>query len=167
MKMFFAKIKNGTAVEYPISESMLRKALSHTSLPAVLSPACLDGTGFVCVNSAPASAFPTVDRDYKAAISSITEGNDGYWNAAYGLVAVPDADKAKLIELQWKNVRGIRAKKFEELDALIAKTNREIRMHETPEYSIAALDAYGKALADITEENDPFLLVWPVIESQT
>lgn len=163
--MFFARVADGSAVEFPLSEVMLRRALASTSLPTPITPECLAGTGFVCVQTPPASEFPVATKDARVGISSVVEGANGFWKAVYELVEVPDKDKAKRLAKKWDEVRANRASKFNELDNLIAKTQRELRMGVEPVYSLEILDVYGASLADVTKQQDPFLIVWPTLPS--
>jgi hypothetical protein len=73
--------------------------------------------------------------------------------------------QAERVEREWTVVREKRDRLMKENDWRYLRYERQIRMEETPTESLEIIDAYMKALADITTQEDPFNLVWPEINS--
>ena len=76
-------------------------------------------------------------------------------------IVTPEED----IEALAVEARVIRAQLFAELDARIARHERELRTNKTPSDGVESLDKYGQALADITKQKGfPKKITWPTLE---
>lgn len=158
--MFIAKIENNTAVEYPISERELRRRLGNTSLPKTLTNEIIEPLGYVIVPPGTIDNFPTATKDLKVVLESITK-IDGNWVRQYTLEPVPNNDKQWRLEKKWKEVRAKRDKLMADFDWRILRHTREVALSLTPTEDITALHNYMQALADITDQEDPFLIQYP------
>lgn len=68
---------------------------------------------------------------------------------------------AAQLATQWDIVRQLRDTKMQEFDWRYVRHARQTRMNLPLSDNIADLDAYMQALADITQQSDPYNLIWP------
>lgn len=66
-------------------------------------------------------------------------------------------------DILWEQVRHIRDIKIAELDWRYNRYNRLARLGLDQIDTLTTLDTYAQALADITKENDPSNIVWPIL----
>ena len=164
--MHFAKLdENNVPIVDPISEKNLRATLNWISLPEKITPNDISGTGYVCVRAGKeGEAFVSnLTHICKLTGYALDEENLGYYRPIYTLEELLPEKKLKRIEDQKNKLRAERTKKFQELDYLVARAMRESRMNLPLTISLEALDAYGQALANITNQPDVFNVVWPSI----
>jgi hypothetical protein len=64
-------------------------------------------------------------------------------------------------DTQWDNVRAARDSKIDDIEWRYNRFYRNERLSLPQVDSITALDAYMQALADITNQSDPYNIVWP------
>ena len=164
--MHFAKIENNTPVEFPISEQDLRKTLSSISLPTTINPSALEGLGYVCVRSGRADETPTPNLTHAVALVGCVSDpdTDGYWKPLYELQQAEPSESNRRIRKQLALIRNKRKVLFDELDVMINRALREQRLGLTATIPLANLDAYGKLLAEVTDQPDIFNITWPVLE---
>jgi len=67
----------------------------------------------------------------------------------------------KLQDDYWANIRNIRDKRIAEVEWRYNRYYRNERLGLPQQDLITDLDNYVRALADITEQSDPFAIVWP------
>jgi len=72
--------------------------------------------------------------------------------------------KLKAIEDQWSNIRYIRDKAIKDVEWRYDRYYRHERLNIDQIDSIQALDTYVQALADITNQQDPFSITWPILD---
>lgn len=76
-----------------------------------------------------------------------------------------EEQKAEIFEndkrVKWQTVRQDRDTKMREFEWRYNRYERQTRMGVTPTDTLETLDAYMQALADITNQEDPFNIVWP------
>jgi hypothetical protein len=70
-----------------------------------------------------------------------------------------EIDNATLV--QWQTIRQTRDRMMANYDWRYTRYEREVRLGLTPTDDIVQLDAYMQALADITQQEDPYNIVWP------
>ena len=75
------------------------------------------------------------------------------------------ADQAAVMENQWSYVRHQRDTMMADTDWRYLRYDRELRLGLTPTDDIQKLDLYMQALADITQQSDPFNIVWPELNA--
>lgn len=82
---------------------------------------------------------------------------------------VPTAEELAERELQkikdqWGVIRSERDRRISDFDWRYLRYQRQIRMGVEPTDSIEKLDLYIQQLADITNQPDPFTIIWPNYE---
>ena len=65
------------------------------------------------------------------------------------------------VDRAWDNIRNTRDSKISEIEWRYNRFHRNERLSLLQVDSIAALDEYIQALADITNQSDPYNIVWP------
>lgn len=80
------------------------------------------------------------------------------------------AEQAEQVEQEdlseaWKNVLALREGMFREVDGLIMRYHSEVRLGLEPTIDISELDTYAQALRDLTDQEDPFNIIWPSSDS--
>lgn len=158
--MLYAKIENDEVVEFPIMEPNLRKALANTSLPKEITDASLAGTGYVRIDSFSSFEMPTETATQSVALGTPVKTENG-WERTFILKDVP-ADK--LEPRKNHKLKEIRAKRdvlLRRADNLVARYHREVRLNLPITIELSVIDAYMQQLADITENPDPFAIVFP------
>ena len=65
------------------------------------------------------------------------------------------------VDREWDNIRNTRDSKISEIEWRYNRFHRNERLSLPQVDSIAALDEYIQALADITNQTDPLNIVWP------
>jgi hypothetical protein len=68
------------------------------------------------------------------------------------------------IDRQWVSVRDERDQKIKDFEWRYMRYERQVRLNITPTDNIADMDTYIQALADITQQSDPFNIIWPNYE---
>lgn len=142
--MTYAKIENGAVAEYPVYEGEIRLRYPNVSFP---SP-------FV----APEGYEPVVDvvppaYDYR---KNVTDGTplliDGVWTRNWIVADASDEQVSERLEAQWTSVRNQRNAKLAACD-----------WTQLPDAPVDATTwaAYRQELRDITNQPDPFNIVWP------
>lgn len=71
------------------------------------------------------------------------------------------AAEAANLAAQWQWVRQDRDQRMKDFEWRYTRYYRQQRLNVTPTDQIANLDTYMQALADITQQADPFNIVWP------
>lgn len=142
--MTYAKIENGAVAEYPVYEGEIRLRYPSVSFP---SP-------FV----APEGYEPVADvvppaYDYR---KNVTEGTpllvDGVWTRNWVVADASEEEIAQRTEAQWTAIRNQRNAKLAACD-----------WTQLPDAPVDATTwaAYRQELRDITNQPDPFNIVWP------
>lgn len=161
--MFFAKIKDGFGVEYPLKEHDVRRTLAESSLPPKLTNEILEPLGFAIVIEGRVEDFPQVTKDKRAVIDKVyKDETDGLWKRSYKLIPVPQSEYHSRITVMWKNVREKRDKLMANFEWRIARYHRQVALGITPIDDINTLHQYMQELADITNQEDPFQIVYPI-----
>lgn len=70
-----------------------------------------------------------------------------------------EIDNATLV--QWQTIRQTRDRMMANYDWRYTRYEREVRLGLTPTDDIMELDTYMQALADITQQSDPYNISWP------
>jgi hypothetical protein len=68
---------------------------------------------------------------------------------------------------QWVIVRNQRDKMLSEIDWKYIRHASETRLGLTPTDNLNSLDIYAQALRDITTQEDPYNIVWPIYGEET
>lgn len=142
--MTYAKIENGAVAEYPVYEGEIRLRYPNVSFPSpFVAP-----EGYVPVADVVPPAY-----DYR---KNVTEGTpllvDGVWTRNWVVADASEEEIAQRTEAQWTSVRNQRNAKLAACD-----------WTQLPDANVdaAAWAAYRQELRDITNQPDPFNIVWP------
>lgn len=160
--MLYAKIENGQVAKWPINEKELRALLPNTTFPEKITNYDLEGTAYVAVPPANPATVPQQTADQKIVLTTVTQDANGNWQRVYALEPITGAAREARLARKWKEVRARRDALMKDFDWRIARYSREVRLGLTPSDNIATLDQYMQALADITNQPDPYLIQYPV-----
>lgn len=143
----YAKIENDIVVEYPLSEYVIMKRFPNVSwVVGEFYPP----EGYVEVNST--EGLPYDSRIQNLIEGSPTLGDDGLWHQTWTVEEATQEEVISRINTQWLFIRSERDNKLklsdwtQVLDAPVDQT---------------AWAVYRQALRDITEQSDPFNIIWP------
>lgn len=70
-------------------------------------------------------------------------------------------EKNQAKETQWSSIRARREHIMNRMQWRFTRYDREVRLGLEPTDDIAELDGYMDALANITDQDDPFNITWP------
>lgn len=159
--MLFAKIVDNQIAEFPISENELRSRFSNSSLPKKITSVALEGSPYVIIEQQ-SGDFPQQTKDQIVVLDApVLE--DGVWKKKYKLIPIADENKQARIDRKWKEIRAKRDLLMRDYDWRVSRYNREVRLNVPTTENIANIDAYGQALANITDQADPFLVQFPTL----
>lgn len=88
------------------------------------------------------------------------------WNGMEWIVHTKTAEEIQAeidnaTTMQWQEIRETRDRMMAEYDWRYTRYEREVRLGLTPTDDITELDTYMQALADITQQSDPYNIIWP------
>lgn len=146
----FARLLNGTVAEYPYSFTKLRADNPNTSFPANPSTALLAAWNVVPVEPV---EQPAIDRATHKLAEGVPVRFGNVWRQAWQAVPLSAQEAAGALAAQWEAVRA-------ERDALLAASDWT-QLPDAP-VDAAAWAVYRQALRDVTQQADPFAIVWPV-----
>lgn len=89
--------------------------------------------------------------------------NQDHWD----IVPLTESEIQDTINNLWKEIRNSRDRKIEEVEWRIHRYQSEVRQGLDPTDNIDDLDSYIQALRDITNQEDPYNIVWPVLPIQS
>jgi hypothetical protein len=92
----------------------------------------------------------------------IVRGQVVLWDGSGWLVELKtEVERKRMLERQWVQVRRNRDQLLQIYDWRYLRNGREQRLGVPTTDNIQELDAYAQALADITNQPDPYSIVWP------
>lgn len=156
--IYVKKLTDTTADIKPISEKELRAILSNTILPSIITNKDIEPLGYIAVDTT--DILPSDSYTHRIDLISIDK-IDGKWIRTYGLVEVPEYVRDRRLTNKWKAIRHIRDTKMKEYDWKVLRASRLSHISGDTSY-IDNAHSYMQALADITNQPDPFNIVWPV-----
>lgn len=140
--------------EYRIRETgevviNLAAQFPNTSLPVSLTQEDFDALEIDPVFEAPQPEHTRFQVVYRDGVEKI----DGKWYTKYGVSDMDQEAIDALTAQQWDSVRAERNKKLADCD-----------WTQLPDVSVdtASWAAYRQELRDVTNQTDPFAIVWPV-----
>ena len=151
MKIYIL-VENGHFVR----EVSLADEYPNTSFPAIITPDQLPENVHECIIE---------PKPYNAVahyVQTAPQLIDSKWIISWTQAPVSQYDLDLLKQQAWNNVREKRDSLMAMFDWRYLRYNRETRLGVTPTDDILKLDEYMKALADITQQQDPFNIEWPV-----
>ena len=142
--MMYAFVENGKVVDYPLGEYEIKSRFSHVSFATPFVPP----EGYVVVVNT-----PQPEADYTKVVREDTPKLEGDKCVQTWVVADAPADVVeKRLVYQWESVRSQRKTKLVGCDWT--------QLPDAP-VDAAAWAEYRQALRDITNQPDPFNIVWP------
>ena len=143
--MTYVRLEKGNVAEYPVYEGEIRLRYPNVSFP----------TPFI----APEGYEPVIDvippaYDYRQNLSEgVPALIEGKWMRQWILSSANEAEIAERTEAQWSAVRADRNARLAACD-----------WTQLPDAPVdhAVWAAYRQALRDVTEQADPFAIVWPI-----
>jgi hypothetical protein len=144
----YLKLKNGVVSKFPYSVGELRSDNPQVSFPETPPDALLADYGVVPYVGVPAPAIT-----YKQNISEGTPVNtDGVWTQVWVVTDASAQEIAARTDAQWASVRSQR-------NGLLAESD----WTQLPDAPVDRVPwaTYRQALRDVTEQPDPFNIVWP------
>ena len=81
--------------------------------------------------------------------------------------AMTEQQKQERINVMWNDIRASRNARIEEITWRIQRYDSEMRLGLHPTDDINKLDTYIQALRDITKQQDPTNIIWPVLEIES
>jgi hypothetical protein len=127
----------------------------NTSFPSPINPSDLP-EGVVFVEDDP------IPLDQHILITGYTVANvDGVWKRSFDYLDITEQLAVEKREMKWTEVRKQRDELMAEMDWRILRYQREVRLELQSTDDITVLDQYMQSLADITNQEDPFNIVWP------
>lgn len=140
---------NGAALKYPYGLEELRRDNPNTSFPSEMGDDALASWNvFPCAEQ----VEPAVsDREYAERETPALV--KGVWTVSWSVKQISDDDWALKAEYQWSDIR--------------AERNAKLAASDWTQLSDAPVDksawaAYRQALRDITQQDNPFTITWPV-----
>ena len=142
--MTYARIEENAVVEYPVYEGDIRLRYNNVSFPTPFQPP--EGYERVADVAPPSPTYA----------QNVLEGNpalvDGVWTRQWVVTDASADEIAARTDAQWTAIRAERNKKLADCDWT--------QLPDAP-VDAAAWAAYRQELRDITNQNDPFNLIWP------
>ena len=108
--------------------------------------------------------LPKSDKDNEVNLGDLEKDADGNWIRTYIVTPVTDeARKMQRLDRQWASMRKHRDNLFSETDWRVLRNLREVTLGLTPSEDIEILEQYRQDLANITDQEDPFNIKWPIL----
>jgi hypothetical protein len=135
-------------INYPYSIPQLRTSHPNVSFPANLSNELLAEWGMYVVTPTP------MPNDYT---KNITEGTpvltDGVYYQNWVQTNASDSEKELRLAIKWSEIRELRNQLLSECDWT--------QLGDVSETIKTSYQSYRQDLRDITNQSDPFSIVWP------
>lgn len=79
-------------------------------------------------------------------------------------VSIINAQKLRNIDQQWAQIRMDRDTRIEQVRWRVERHSGEIILGLTPSENIMPILSYVQKLRDLTKQEDPFNIIWPILE---
>lgn len=132
-----------------LSQGEVRKLHANTSLPAVWDQTVCEDLGIDPILESPA---PTTTRFQSASQDGVEQDSLGNWVWKWVVTDWSQEAIDAATEQQWSSIRTTRNQKLADCDWT--------QLPDAP-VDAAAWATYRQALRDITDQPDPFNIVWP------
>lgn len=160
--MLYAKIVNDEVLEWPLYEKDIKEAHSNVSFPEKPTFEDFEALGYTAIPTSDPADVPAPDKDNEIVLGDLVKDEDGNWKRTYVLSYIQDEDdRLARLDRQWKKVKEKRDKLLTSTDWRVLRNLREVTLGLTPSEDISVLEEYRAQLANITDESDPFKIVWP------
>lgn len=146
--MFYAKLKDGNVELYPYTITDLRRAYPNVSFPPEMSDEEL--AQFDVVQVTPTEQ-PVID--YTKNLSRWAEKQGAVWVEVWTITDATPEEISQRLSDQWEAVRQERDAKLYQCD-----------WTQLPDAPVdhATWATYRQQLREVTQQSDPFNIVWPV-----
>lgn len=149
----FAKIENNVIVKYPYSWDQLRDDNPNTSFAIPMDDETALSYGLVRVI--------TTQKPSVSYAENVTEGkpvfDNGMWKQSWNVEPASDEDIVARLENRWLLVRQDRNNRLAESDWT---QFRDVVLSNDLEWK-----QYRQELRDVTQQENPFNIVWPTLPS--
>lgn len=151
--MSFALIQNGQVVVYPYSLTTFRNTNPSISLPAEPTEAQLNEQGIYTVNS---THKPTIDEKTQFVVEGTPRLVNNTYTQIWEIIQLSQPEIEANIQSQWVKVRAQR-------DTMLTACD----WTQLPDVPLNAEQKqawviYRQALRDVTNQEDPYNIIWPV-----
>jgi hypothetical protein len=149
--MFYAKINNGNVVRYPYTLTDLRLETPNISFPQTMTDAEL-----LAFNVVPVTPTQQPNVDYTKNLSRWATKNGLSWIEVWTVTDATPEEIADRLSEQWQFVREQRDSRLQSCDWT--------QLPDVPltQEQKAEWVSYRQALRDVTNQPNPFNIVWPV-----
>lgn len=145
--MTYAHITDGQVAEYPVYEGEIRLRFPNVSFPVPFQAP--EGYELVSETAPPAVTY---EQNLSEGIPAFVEGQ---WCRTWVVTEASAEEIAERLDAAWARVRRERNAKLNESDKVV------IRATEAGTETPLEWREYRQSLRDITEQADPFNIVWP------
>lgn len=145
--MTYARIENGNVTEYPVYEGDIRLRYPNTSFPPNFEPP----EEYVRVEDVVPPAITPLEN----LIELLPLQTETGWKRNWVVENASDEEIQQRTESQWTNIRNQRNSLLQRSDWICA------RSVDTGEPVPEEWKVYRQTLRDITDQEDPFNIVWP------
>lgn len=153
--MSFIQIEVNVNNEY-VRDVDIRKEFPTVSFPSNPTDDDLPENIVNCyVEPRPISEYATVELDVPRYVNSS-------WVRGWKVTPLSQNEILQARENALNLVRQMRDQKMKDFDWRYLRYDREIRLGLQPSDDIQKLDEYMQALADITKQDNPFSVQWPI-----
>ena len=148
--MFYAKLNNGEVIRYPYTITDLRLETPNVSFPATMTAEEL-----APFNIVPVTPTDAPNVDYTKDLSRWAAKNGSSWVEVWTVTDATAEEIADRLNAQWSSVRDERDRKLYACDWT--------QLPDVPltEQQKADWVSYRQAMRDVTNQQDPFNIVWP------
>jgi len=144
----YAQLIDGAVVAYPVD---VRQRHPNVSFPSPWAGGVVDGMEYVDVAS---TAQPATTYQ-----QNLTEGSpelvNGVWSQTWTISAATSEQISERITAQWSTVRADRNQRLASCD-WTQLPDSPLSVDQKAQWA-----SYRQALRDVTQQSDPFAIVWP------
>jgi hypothetical protein len=147
----YAKIENGEVIKYPYSIEDLRKDNSNVSFPSIIDEVTKSRYSMLSIQKV------EIKEDYtKNILEDLPELIDGIWTQNWTIVDATQEDIDQRLSIKWQEVRDERGGRLNSSDWT--------QLPDSPltEEQKNAWRQYRQELRDITNQANPFEVIYPV-----
>lgn len=149
--MFYAKLKDGNVEQYPYTLTDLRRDYPNTSFPDTMTDAEL-----LAFNTVPVAPTEPPVVNYTKDISRWAINQGGSWVEVWTVTDASQQEIADRLANQWQSVRSERDRILYSCD-WTQLSDVPLTAEQVEQWRV-----YRQQVRDVTNQPDPFNIVWPV-----
>jgi hypothetical protein len=153
--MFLIALEGGEPIGHPITLENFQQLNAGMSLPFPLLPEHIEPHGYGIYDFAMPPECEVFEKLEE--VAPVKSPDNGVYYQTRIAVAMNEEEIADRIALEWARVRFERSQKLAEYD-WTQLSDAPLTNVQTAEWA-----TYRQALRDITQQDDPFNIVWPTI----